>query len=244
MKLALITDQKGLHIIDRFDLSYHLVLAQHILEEPRYADYYRVKHDNGDFIMMDNGAPEDELVSLEGLKRAAEMIRPDEIILPDVLADSDRTIEATTNLEVLAFVPPRQRAVTPQGNTLDEWLSCANYFVETLDFATLCIPKHTERFPNGRVGILRTIKKLGWDQDYNVHLLGVWGDPYVEVRSLVEAAPWVRGIDTAAPFALAQHKIVMTVDTPHYSHVWGRDFNSQIAKENIETMLSIVGMRV
>lgn len=238
MKLALIPGSKGTSLVDFIGLSYHLVLAQHVLADPKYEQFYKERHDQGDFILMDNGAAEEGTLSVEGLMYAARMIHPDEIILPDHLCDADATIKATMDENVLALIPPRKRAVVPQGNTIDEWLTCANYLVDELEFTTLCIPKHAERFPGGRVSILNAIHKLNWHNYYNIHMLGIWGDPYHEPRKIAEAAPWVRGLDTAAPFAFAQAGLAITsTGMEHISHSWNGVVNKPLVISNVDALL-------
>jgi hypothetical protein len=236
MKLALITDPKGFPLIKQFGLSYHLVLAQYVLEGYKYRDFYKDCHDKGDFIMMDNGAAEDGTLNLDKILQAAFSIHADEIILPDVLGDANKTLEKSLDKEVLASIPPRMRAVVPQGNSQGEWMTCANYFVGNIEFATLCIPKHTERFPGGRMRLLETIHRLGWHLRYHIHLLGVWESPVIEIATAHVEFPRIRGIDTAAPFAWAQQNITIQAgDTEgHISHVWGKSFNKDAAVANIE----------
>lgn len=241
MKLALITAPKGFHIVDYHRLSYHLVLAQYVLEGFKYGEYYRTRHDSGDFIMLDNGAAEEGTLSIEKLLEAAKMVHADEIVLPDVMGDSTATITATMNPEVLAAIPPRRRAVVPQGNSIDEWFTCANCFVDELEFATMCVPKHLERFEGGRIRVLELIEKLHWNDYYNIHLLGVWGDPYREPKHLNIVAPWARGIDTAAPLALAQNNLTLEDGMLHVSHSWTKSFPRAVAIRNVETMLHLVG---
>jgi hypothetical protein len=236
MKLALITDPKGFPFVKDFGLSYHLVLAQYVLEGFKYRDFYKDCHDRGDFIMLDNGAAEEGTLTIDHLVKAAEDIHADEIILPDVMGEYAKTLDLAFDSYVQSIIPPRKRAVVPQGNNIDEWMTCANYFVENMDFRTMCIPKHTERFPGGRLKILHAIKSLGWDTDYNIHLLGVWDNPVYEVATVQTEFPWVRGIDTAAPFAWAQENVLLksTEHMGHISHVWGKSFNRETLKANIE----------
>ena len=241
MKLALITDPKGLPVADIFRLSYHLVLAQYVRSDDKYSQYYQQRQQGGDFLIMDNGAAEDGVLKLHELKTAAQDIRPDEIVLPDVLADKEATIALTMDPNVLDFVPPKRRAVVPQGDNPSDWLVCANYFVENLDFVTMCVPKHTERFPGGRPALLNIIKKMRWHEYYNIHLLGIWDNPYTEVKAIVKEAPWVRGLDTALPFALAQHGIELSSEKiGHISHTWGRKFDRTLAFRNISTLMALM----
>jgi hypothetical protein len=242
MKLALITDPKGFTVVNNLELSYHLVLAQYVRNDPKYADYYKDRKSTGDFIMLDNGAAENVKLDLHELRTASEILNPDEIILPDVLFDSEATFKASTHPDVTTSIPAVKRAVVPQGNTFDEWISCAKRLITAIEFRTLCIPKHTERFEGGRVRILKEIESWKWHEHYTVHLLGVWGSPIEEIRRNYEAAPWVRGIDTAAPFAWAQHGVDITELTPalHISHTWGKKFDKHLAYSNGLALLNAV----
>lgn len=242
MKFALITAPRGFYLVDQLQLSYHLLLAHQVLAGFKYAEFYRARHDKGDFIMLDNGAAEDGTLDIDQLMEAAELVHADEIVLPDVMGDQQATVYATMNHKVLNAIPPRRRAIVPQGNSIDEWLTCTNYFVDNLDFATLCIPKHLERFEGGRIRALEIIEKLGWHDYYNVHLLGIWSDPYKEPKYLASAAPWVRGIDSAAPLALAQAGLRLEdANIGHVSHSWTKTFSRATATRNIDIMLHLVG---
>jgi hypothetical protein len=241
MKLALITDPKGFKVVEMFKMGYHLVLAAEVLQSKAYRDFYREASERGQFILMDNGAAEKGTLSLSDLMKAAEAINADEIVLPDVMGDSAATFRASTNPEVLDAVPPKMRAVVPQGNTVHEWWACANLLAGNMEFATLCIPKHAERFPGGRAGILKLVHKLNWHTTYHIHLLGIWDDPWSEIASLREFRSWVRGIDTALPFALAQHGITLSSERiDHVSHTWGRKFDTALAYNNVNTLWSLV----
>lgn len=241
MKLALITDPRGFSVIDTMQLSYHLVLAQYVRSDDRYAQFYKARAMKGDFVIMDNGAAEEGVLQLHELKTAALEVMPDEIVLPDVLGDKDATIAMTMSPDVLNFVPTKRRAVVPQGSDGAEWLTCANYFVENLEFATLCVPKHAERFPGGRSHILNIIQRMGWHRSYHIHLLGVWDNPYPELKALRLAAPWARGLDTALPFALAQHGLELDQsDVGHVSHAWNKKFDKTLALQNTSTLMSLI----
>ncbi len=239
MKLALITDPKGFKTIDTTWFAYHLVLAQYVDKSPQFCDYYKEAGQRGHFLIMDNGAAETGTLTPNELIVAAEQINPDEIVLPDVLGNSSATIEASRNPVMLDFVPPHKRAIVPQGSNIEEWLNCANIMVNMLDFATLCIPKHLERFEGGRALILKMIGKLGWHREHHIHMLGLWGDPYTEIRSWGEYASIIRGLDTAAPFAFAQQGLTLgRQNQGHISHIWGKKFEAALALRNVETLWS------
>lgn len=238
MKLALIADTLGFDIVDNMNLSYHLPLAQYVLKSDEYAAYYKEKSLRGDFLIMDNGAAEDGTVDLNDLIEAIRILRPDEVILPDVLKDRNATLEQSFNPTLLGVIPPKQRAVAPQGTDFESWMECAETFVGSMkDFSTICIPKHTESFEGGRMRILFQIGKMGWHRTYHIHLLGVYFNPYLEIQLARSIAPWVRGIDTAAPFAWAQASQPLNAEVNmHYSHAWGEWFDRALAIQNARTL--------
>lgn len=240
MKLALIADFNGLGIVNSLRLSYHLVLAQYLKSDTQYREFYVERSSRGDFIMLDNGAAENALVSLKELTKALDLIRVDEVVLPDVMRDTEATLRATMDRNVLSLVPPKMRAIVPQGKDASQWLACANFFASNVEFVTMCIPKHAEQYEGGRGELLAAIERLGWHKTYNIHLLGIWGEPKTEVLALRTMAPWVRGIDTAAPFAYAQAGKAIQMSEGHVSHKWNETFDSSLAFANALQLLNWV----
>lgn len=242
MKVALITDPNGFPLIRSLGTSYHLPLAQYVLSDDAYAEFYKLRHDMGDFLIMDNGAAEEGTLTIDQLADAAKRIGADEVILPDVLKDLNATMAATTDDIVLRKIPARMRAVVPQGNDDEEWMICLQYFVDHMKFRTICIPKHAERFIGGRANLLLQIISRGWHLEYDIHLLGVWNNAFEEVRFAKAIYPYIRGIDTAAPFAWAQDRKELTAEAEqHISHKWGAEFEPSIAYSNCNNLLRWAG---
>lgn len=241
MKLALITDPKGFKVLKTTGMAYHMVLAAEVLKDFKYGQFYRDEAQDGAFILMDNGAAEHGTLPIKELLMAADVVHADEIILPDTMCDVIASMRQTMDKKVLDAISPIKRAVVPQGNTVEEWWACALFYTQNLEFATLCIPKHAERWPGGRAAILQNIVEVGWHNKYNIHLLGIWGDPWLEMKSFEPYLDIVRGIDTAAPFAWAQHDHVIShpSEVYHISHTWGRRFNPTKALGNIDTLKAL-----
>lgn len=230
MKLALITSPGGGPLITEFGLAYHMALAQYVLSDEAYAECYRTLHGRGHFIMLDNGAAENgRSMSVKQLCLAAKAIGADEIVMPDVLDNCLETIAATQG--ALDSVPVRMRAVVPQGVDWEDWEYCAKKLV-SMGCRTICIAKRYERLPGRRAQALDIIRSHDWHTTYDVHLLGCHRNPLKEICDVVEDAPWVRGIDTAAPIAYAQHAALLT-DQLHYSFEWGAPFDPGVAEFNV-----------
>ena len=234
MKLALVAPPQALHLVESQRLSYHLVLAQYVLPDPVYADFYHKLHDKGDFIMLDNGAAENgHSLGIDELLVAAERVHADEIVMPDVLDEAAGTLMLTQRS--IPSVPRRMRAVVPQGRNWAEWEYCATQLV-TYGCVTICVAKRYEKLPGGRVEALRIIKQHRWAWDHNIHLLGCSQRPLVEIGAAYNEYYGIRGIDTGAPIAYAQAGRSIDSDR-HASLQWQAPFNDDMALSNIRLTL-------
>lgn len=232
MKYALITAPDGFRVVRELGLSYHLVLAQYC-GDINYVAFYRERHYRGDFIMMDNGAAElGSSIGFDTVLYRAGIVGADEIILPDVLDDYEATIEASRKWAWK--VPHKQRAVVPQGKTWEEWSRCMKDLID-LGCSTICIAKRYERLPGGRVEALKILAELGLLDKYNIHLLGFNSDPEGEVQRAVDFYPDIRGCDSAAPMAYAQHDSFLTSE--HIGYEWGAPANVDKAIYNAQRLM-------
>jgi hypothetical protein len=80
MKLALIPPK--CFIDDIFRTDYQLVVPG-----TNGIDSYRESRKRGDFIILDNGAPEGQPLDNHGLMNLALTLMPQEIIIPDTMQD-------------------------------------------------------------------------------------------------------------------------------------------------------------
>lgn len=245
MKLAIVTPPHGFPAIDEVGLGYHMALGQYLLTDSAYRDYYRSLGKRGHFIIVDNGAAENNTPPFHEVVEAANYVLASEIILPDVINDSEATLAALFDSNALGLVPAHKRFVVPQGKTLAEWFNCFGEInngirercgLTDISFATLGISKY---FPKGRKGILDSLYNAmpPWEQSFNVHMLGMVGMPYKEMRDILRNYSWVRGIDTGAPIAWAQaHSVLSDMNDERHSLSWTKDFSIVTATLNIHAL--------
>lgn len=222
MKLATIVPTQMVDFATRTS-GYHMLLGQELVRDMDYFRYWRnfgVKQ--GHFLIVDNGAaePEEERVPFEQIVDRARELEVDEIVLPDVMRDSEATIIATMKHRHL--VPSRMRMVVPQGDSWDEWKYCLYELVDYCDPASIGIAKHLERLPGGRAFACKLIKKRGFHNRHHIHLLGIWRYPYAEPYACAKALPGIRGLDTGAPIAYMQNNAPLNDESPHFSLDWNK----------------------
>jgi hypothetical protein len=215
-------------------LGFHLVLAQYVLTDTAYRLWYKVAHDRGDFILMDNGVAEGVSMPIEDLVRAAKAIHADEITLPDVVGDMRATIYAVAR--AAPEVPVHMRAVCPHGRNWGEWEECTKALVR-IGCATICIGRY-DNLPGGRIPALEIIAKHQWHWNHHIHLFGCSAPPLEATRKELKAAPWIRSMDTGAPIAYAQQDRSLE-GGPHASLQWNAGFNTRYADQNISRLLDV-----
>lgn len=235
MKYAVITPPAGFPLVKEFDLGYHFVLSQYCTD-PAYKRFYQEAHSRGHFIIVDNGAAEfGASIDILTVTQVADEIGADEIILPDVLDNCERTLEYTK--KALKFVPVRRRAMCPQGKDWAEWLRCASSMFDW-GCATLCVAKRYERFPGGRSHALELIVERDWHKTCNIHLLGCYENPLREIGLAYRTLPEIRGVDTGAAVAYAQAGVDLGDSKDHHSLSWTEPIPFHLARLNIEKYMN------
>lgn len=237
MKLALITAPNGFKIVEFYGLAYHLVLAQKVLEDPEYAAFYRNRHRIGHYIILDNGEAEGEKLDLPDLLLAARRVGADEIVMPDTQRDRRETVHQF--YMACGEIPRRQRFAVPQGNSWSEWMECVYRMLST-GVRTIGIAKLYEDYSGGRAHALRVLADMGAHLDVDIHLLGCYENPLVEVVRAQRMGIPIRGIDTAAPIAHAQcHPPIGMQDVKqHHSYLWGGAYDETTATSNTAEMIA------
>lgn len=230
MKLALICSPTDFETIEWFSLGYHMVLAQHVLNNTAYANYFAEKHQQGHFIILDNGAAEGVSLPFNKVVQAADIVGADEIALQDVMFNGPDTVGK--HLETRALLPPNKRMIIPQGRSWDEWTQCLKNLTMNVSYRSIGVPKHLEQLSGGRVKALSIIHDFRLHREHDVHLLGCYRNPVQEILNARRAFPWVRGIDTAAPFAYSQNNAMVTRDE-HYSYVWNERGFDRLTHDNV-----------
>lgn len=219
MKMASIVPQNFLELTAEAD--FHMALA-HLVGEPGYEVYteffkYRKR---GSFCILDNGVIEGSPMPIDTIIEKAEMIRANEIVLPDAYKDKDKTLEMvdTSMRKLLSTFGENQwpfaLMVVPQGDSKEEWLACAELLINKWGkyIDTIGIPKHlidTCNERDARLFIISDLADMNLDiSKFNIHLLGCWKTP-LEVLTIAKASeqgiiPTVRSCDSAVPYVYAR----------------------------------------
>ena len=72
------------------------IVMAHLMEDKKYLSIIKEIKEKGNYILLDNSTPYlGSSVNNEDLLNCIRLIKPDEVILPDVLDDSEETIKRT-----------------------------------------------------------------------------------------------------------------------------------------------------
>jgi len=184
---------------------YQMCLAHLALQHDGYADFYRNEKQNGAFVLLDNGAAENAQPALDLLVRAIEKVQPTEVILPDVIYDSEQTLDRSYRAihKIKQHFDVKLMAV-PQGSTVSEWVSCAQAML-TWPISSIGISKFMsyKLGPCIRSTLFHLIERDLEQHHVEVHLLGCAYDPR-EIGALNFVSNWIRGTDSSIPYVYAR----------------------------------------
>jgi len=239
--------------------QHHLVLS-HLLQSPRYENFYITESWNGAYIILDNSAHEKKHgESPEILLQQAEEIRASEIVCPDHLFDRADTVRRTREaLQFFLVNEARLRQMTPiprlmlvpQGSSPAEFSSCLQELVleflaiqkksgeSSTFFPTIGVSKDYEMWEGGLHHLLRHVifPVAATLSDPEIHLLG-WGRDLWALESIVEDfGDLIRSIDSAKPivYGIAGLRLDPNVPAPEYPRRSKIYFTTSISSENLE----------
>jgi hypothetical protein len=225
MQVATILPEAYLDLTE--DDTYHMCLANliHYDKMPTgfavdtYTAFYRhVGYAKDKYLIMDNGVVEGDQRPLQELIDKARFLGADEIILPDTMYNMNATLDKSYGAlmqikqDNLDHLKQLKVMAVPQGQSLNEWLYCAQTMIDW-DIDCLGIPKIlTKLF--GRDARLNALRALGnKTRGLDVHLLGCWSSP-LEILMIEKAVRQgeirpVRGVDSAIAFVYAQEGLMI-----------------------------------
>lgn len=187
--------------------GYHLALA-HLAQQEKYRAFFHWEEIAGAFVIMDNGVVEtgSPLPAMR-LLRSAELLLPDEVILPDTIHCRSATLRESTR--VLEFLSARLPAVAfmavPQGETRGEWVSCVREMIHW-PVACIGISRFLTRYYPDRLAALMDVPDL-IESRRDIHLLGCPGD-LSEFHRIEAAFPGrIRGVDSGIAAICAQEGV-------------------------------------
>jgi hypothetical protein len=198
--------------------DYHLPLAHDVLNHPKaYSELFientqtRVTKEKPYFIILDNsvielGKPMDE----KDLFEAAEIVRPDVLVLPDVIGDIAATLDLARdacNRWQNSGINCGYMAV-PQGKIMSEVMECIDEMLTFPGVTHWGVPRDFVKYSmRSRRGVIEYLNRVSQKP---IHLLGFSDKMDDDVRC--SQMPNVIGIDSAVPLRLGQKNIVLDMD--------------------------------
>lgn len=212
MKIAFINPHAHPDVLP--NTHYHLLLAQYVLNNVWYrTKWFPRNRSPKDFVILDNGAAEEVQLTPGELVNACNIIKPDVLILPDVLGESSATRKGAEDfLESDAWrweINTRPKLMfVPQGQNYWEWHWCLNHAVG--DYIGLAKRYSTGDFlPTtcvfGRLELAEASADIYPSK--RIHLLGLTRSR--ELLTFKSHPGLAHGVDTALPWVLAQHDITL-----------------------------------
>lgn len=220
--------------------QYHMCLAHLVKQCDEYAAFYKRMSDEGNYVLMDNGAAENNQLSVEELIQCYSKVRPAEIILPDTLLDGYDTIDkAHKSLEALHKYYdgklPFKTMFVPQAKTVYDWKLCLEQANadDSIEFDTIGVPKCISTYTGDIEARRKCLQAIGavFGNAKEIHLLGCCENTSI-IRNMMRSAdlPAVRGIDSAFTYLCSQAGIMIDgdVDRPsgEIDFFAGRDYDS------------------
>jgi len=204
MKLALIPPYTQMNSI--FRTNYQLVLPEHLTDK-RYQEAYIAARRNGDYLILDNGAAEGDLLSPGELRSKAIGLMVNEIVVPDVLGNMMETLQLAKEFFQLGVDKRFKYMGVIQGQTLDECCACVEaYYSEHPNIRVLGIPRHLIDTTKNKAVRSELAQYIYSNYPgYQMHLLGTNPGYIKELRDHAQDfhRAMVRGVDTSAPFNYA-----------------------------------------
>ncbi len=219
---------------------YHLVLP-HLYQEKRYRDFYRKRSDNGDYIILDNGAAEGFEFGNKHLYTIAKGIGAHEIVVPDTLGNANDTI--AKGLAFSRYTRDGYRyMMVAQGENAFESMKTIDFIATDSKFAyvtTIGIPRLINRDDrHNRFKVANFIEKHDYNRAIEIHFLGA--DKHLDEVGYLAETGVGRGIDTSAPVYMGLQGYVLANFDPYVprpSNYFSMARNHQMVEKNIDTYL-------
>lgn len=205
----------------------HLVLAHDIVIDEKQRLYAEIFEDvkfhryEDRLVILDNSVIElGGAVDLDLVVRAAKIVKPDVIVLPDVLEDAAKSIalyhqskdswrKAFTHYVQAFFM------YVPQGKTLAEFAICAEQSLEDVTIGWWGVPRNLVKLHGSRMGAIKVLRAL--NPYRKIHMLGFSDNPIDDLLCANMSEVW--SIDSAVPLRL-MHDWQMFNKTPPRGDWW------------------------
>ena len=194
MRIANIPPPKMADILIDEKETYHLVLADWIVEYNNYRDFYSERVARGDYVILDSMTHErTEGTDVGVMIEAYRLLKPQEIVLPDLkLASWSANYElARTGAHAYreAGIKAKFMAV-PHGDTFEQYLASSEQLSRIPGVDVLGIYEETDDQFYSRFNVVASLRKF----NKTIHLLG----KLEHMRDILNAEMrrWCRGVDS------------------------------------------------
>lgn len=213
--------------------DYHLLLAHDVADKPKeYGEYFNTFDCT---IIMDNSVIElGGAVDLGTIKKAVDAVRCTTVVLPDVLLDTKKTVEACTRaLEEWPKVlgPNVKYMYVPQGTTLAAFAYAAEALGDAPGINYWGVPRNLVGQIGSRKDAIEVVHMI--NPERRIHLLGFSDDLIDDM--LCASNPRVKGIDSAVPLraASAGHKMSLSLKIGPRGDWWDTATHNLLMDENL-----------
>lgn len=220
-------------------------MLPHLAHQKRYKGFYQKRSREGDYIILDNGAAEGVEFGPKHLHTIAEFLGANEIVVPDVLGDTEETLARALAFSRYARPEFRYMAVI-QGQSVDEALKCLNAFTSmpTLAYVTtIGIPRilSTTVHKNFRLTLAEFITEQHLDAALEYHALGA--SAFIREVILLSEYEVIRGIDTSMPIYMGLEGLDIRTDAyiPRPEGYFDADKDHKQVGVNIDTYVDWAG---
>lgn len=196
--------------------DYHLLLAHDVVKHPNdYGFLFNspLAYTRNRVVILDNSVVElGQAVDLNMILEAAKIVRPTCTVLPDVMLDANATMDSC-----LKALPVWAQAffseglepsfmMLPQGKTFEEWIMCAEEFINYDCITWWGIPRNVVAQDIGtRIGLPSILKAL--NPKRKIHMFGFSDNVPDDVMAVKMNRDIVEGIDSAVPVRAVTHGI-------------------------------------
>lgn len=211
-----------------------------MFQQKRYRDFYRRRSEEGDYLILDNGAAEDLQFGTKHLYYVAQEMGVHEIVVPDTLGKSNETIAQGLAFSRYTRTGYRYMMVA-QGTTVMECIQTLDMIMTDSKFAYITcvgIPRLLNRLDkHARFKVAKYIAQKGYHSAMEFHFLGAAHD--LDEVGYLEQIGIGRGIDTSAPIymGLKGHDIRIADYYARPQNFFELSKNHFMVERNVDTYL-------
>lgn len=223
----------------------HLVLPlKPLLGNIDYIATYKRAHSRGDYIILDNGCAEGQLVDGRTLLDFAALIGAHEVVAPDIMSNAALTLQATANfLNEFPQASDYNIMAVLQGNTKEELEGLLRQFANYDEISTIGVPKVLVRPSSYRSPTRLDVVNMIHDSfpgRFKIHLLGVHKAHPTELFDTPFDRGSIRSVDSAQPYKLAEVGMLMSTKNSWAERRNGyftkkKEVDPAVLRHNIET---------